>query len=317
MERLENKKQEVKKAVILAGGLGTRFLPATLCLAKELFPIGNKPIIMYHIDDLVKAGIDDILIVGNKLKEESFKNFLNPSEEYLAKVESDGKLALLADYYEMMNKVKITYVNQDSEKFYFNGEVCDNEGLGQRGSSIAILASKAWTNGEPFVVLNGDDLCFYKDGTSMTKEVIDVYNQTGDNVVYGKELPRDVMWKYSSMVLGDAIPGNGKGAKMLDIIEKPAKGTEPSNIMGFCRYVLTDEFYDRIFKVKPRPNGEWNMTDVLQSLARDGKMSTCIFGGDYFDCGSMADYSLANVYVAKNDPALESSVKAGIEKHFE
>ena len=166
------------------------------------------------------------------------------------------------------------------------------------------------------MVLNGDDLCFYKDGTSMTKEVIDVYNQTGDNVVYGKELSRDVIWKYSSMVLGDAIPGNGKGAKMLDIVEKPAKGTEPSNIMGFCRYVLTSEFFNRVFSVKPRPNGEWNMTDVLQSLARDGMMSTCIFDGDYFDCGSMSGYALANVYVASKDESSIESIKQGIEKQL-
>ncbi len=314
MERLENK-QQVKKAMILAGGLGTRFLPATLCLAKELFPIGNRPIIMYHIEDLIKAGIDDILIVGNALKADSFSQFLNPSEEYLKKIESDGKLPLLADYFDMMNKVKITYVNQDAEKFLYHGEVYENEGLGQRGSAIAILAGRGWANGEPFVVLNGDDLCFYKDGTSMTQEVVDIYNQTGDCVVYGKEMPRDMMWKYSSMVLGDDV-ANGKGAKIHDIIEKPERGTEPSNIMGFCRYVLNEEFFKRIFTVKPRPNGEWNMTDVLQSLAQSGLMSTCIFGGDYFDCGSMSGYALANSYVASNDKDSSAAVKEGLEKQL-
>lgn len=315
MEQIENKKQ-IKKAIILAGGLGTRFLPATLCLAKELFPIGNKPIIMYHINDLVKAGIDDILIVGNALKEDSFRQFLNPSKEYLTKVESDGKMPLLSDYFELMDKVKITYVNQDAEKFLYNGQVYNNEGLGERGSSIAILAAKGWTNGEPFVVLNGDDLCFYKDGRSITSEVLDIYDQTGDCVVYGKELPRDVIWKYSSMDLGNIV-ANGRGSKVNDIIEKPEKGTEPSNIMGFCRYVLNDEFFKRIFTVKPRPNGEWNMTDVLQSLARDGMLSTCIFGGDYFDCGSMSGYALANAYVAINDESSKNAVKDGLEKQLQ
>ena len=313
MERIESK-PKVKKAMILAGGLGTRFLPATLCLAKELFPIGNKPIIMHHLADLIKAGIDDVLIVGNVLKEESFREFLNPSEQYLSKVEQDGKMPLLADYFDIMNKVKITYVNQDAEKFLYHGEVYDNEGLGQRGSAIAILAGKGWANGEPFVVLNGDDLCFYPDGTSMTQEVVDVYNQTGDCVVYGKELPREIMWKYSSMSLGDAAVGNGKAAKVLDIIEKPERGTEPSNIMGFCRYVLNDEFFDRIFKVRPRPNGEWNMTDVLQNLARDGKMSTCIFGGDYFDCGSEEGYANANLYVVNKNKSEKESNKTQQEK---
>lgn len=308
IELLENKPR-VKKAIILAGGLGTRFLPATLCLAKELFPIGNKPILMYHLEDLLKAGVTDVLIVGNRLKEESFKQFLCPSEEYIAKVESDGKLGLLKEYYDIINQLNITYINQDAPEFNFNGQVYKNEYLGERGSSIAIGAGKHWTNGEPFIVLNGDDLCFYPDGTSMSKEVIDVYNQTGDTVVYGKELPREVMWKYSSMVLGEKTSPDGKSTKMLDIIEKPARGTEPSNIMGFCRYVLTSEFFDRIFKVQPRPNGEWNMTDVLQSLARDGKASTCIFGGDYFDCGSDAGYALANIYVVNaNENSRETAV---------
>lgn len=298
MERLENKKQ-VTKAMILAGGLGTRFLPATLCLAKELFPIGNMPIIMYHIEDLVKAGINDILIVGNKLKEESFKNFLTPSQDYLNKIESDGKMAMLEKYNNLMSKVKITYVNQDDETFTYNDVEYKNTALGERGSAIAINAGKDWAKDEPFVVLNGDDLCFYLDGKSMTKEVVDVYNATGDVVVYGKELPREVMYKYSSMVLGAEV-ANGKGAKMLDIIEKPATGTEPSNIMGFCRYVLTEEFFDRIFKIKPRSNGEYNMTDVLQNIAQDGLASMCLFSGTYFDCGSESGYANANMFVVEH-----------------
>lgn len=298
MEQKNNR--TVKKAMILAGGLGTRFLPATLCLAKELFPIGNKPIIMYHFEDLQKAGIEDVLIVGNKLKEESFKQFLCPSEEYIAKIESDGKLGLLKDYYDVMSKLNITYVNQDDLAFTFNGKTYKNEYAGERGSAIAIGAGKHWANGEPFIVLNGDDLCFYQDGKSMSKEVIDVYAETGDNVVYGKELPRDVMWKYSSMVIGDTMTKDGKGSKMMDIIEKPAPGTEPSNIMGFSRYVLTDAFFDRIFKIQQRPNGEYNMTDVLQSLARSGLVSTCTFKGDYFDCGSDMGYAQANGYVVSD-----------------
>lgn len=298
MEKLENKKQ-VKKAMILAGGLGTRFLPATLCLAKELFPIGNKPILMYHIQDLIKAGIDDILIIGNRLKEESFKNFLTPSKVYLDKIESDGKLAMLEEYNDMMSKVKITYVNQDDATFTYNGEVFENSALGERGSAIAINAGKDWAKDEPFVVLNGDDLCFYLDGKSMTKEVVDIYNATGDIVVYGKELPREVMYKYSSMVLGDEV-ANGKGAKMLNIIEKPATGTEPSNIMGFCRYVLNAEFFERIFEVNPRGNGEYNMTDVLQNMAQDGLASMCLFTGTYFDCGSEKGYAEANMFVIEH-----------------
>ena len=312
MERIESK-PKVKKALIMAGGLGTRFLPATLCLAKELFPVGNKPIIMYHIADLIEAGVDDILIVGSKLKEDSFKNFLNPSKEYLQKIESDGKMSYLSDYYDMMNKVKITYINQDDEYFVFDGKEYKNQGFGQKGSAIAILAGKDWAKDDPFMVMNGDDLCFYDDGKSMTKELVDVYNQVGDCVVYGKELPREVVWKYSAMVLGETV-ANGTAARVLDVIEKPAKGTEPSTIMSFSRYILNKEFFDRIFTTKPRPNGEWNMTEVIQSLAQSGLVSTCIFGGNYFDCGSMAEYALANLYIAKRDEDSKEIIEKGLKK---
>ncbi len=300
---MENIK-EVKKAIILAGGLGTRFLPATLCLAKELFPIGNMPIIMYHIEDLVKAGIEDILIVGNKLKEESFKNFITPSEEYLKKIESDGKMGMLDKFNDLMGKVKITYVNQDDETFNYGGEIYQNAALGERGSAIAINAGKDWAKDEPFVVLNGDDLCFYLDESSMTKEVVEVYEATGDIVVYGKDLPREVVYKYSAMVLGDDV-ADGKGKKMLDIVEKPASGTEPSTIMGFCRYILDKRFFDRIFNIKPRANGEYNMTDVLQSLAQDGLASMRLFTGTYFDCGSEAGYANANMFVVEHRDELK------------
>ena len=88
----------VRKAMILMGGLGTRFLPATLCLAKELFPIGNKPIVMYHIADLIKAGVTDIMIVGNVLKEDSIRGFFNPSEDYLNRIKQDRKESQLDEF---------------------------------------------------------------------------------------------------------------------------------------------------------------------------------------------------------------------------
>ena len=307
--------QKITKAMVLAGGLGTRFLPVTLAGAKELIAIGNKPILMYHLEDLAKAGITDVLIIGNKLKEESFKNFIVPSEDYINKIESDGKLELLKEYNDLMSKLNISYINQDDRFQNINGEVVENEYYNLRGSSIAILAGKAWANGEPFIVVNGDDLCLYPDGKSVTSEILDVYNVTGDSLVYGKEVPREDIYKYSSMVLGDKV---GSGFKMKDIIEKPAKGTEPSTIMGFARYLLDNKFFDRIFDVPARKNGEYCMTDVLSSLAQDGFMSTRIFdekhGGKYFDCGSMSGYVLANAYVGLHNSETSKTIASVLDE---
>ena len=163
MEFIDNK-LKVKKAVILAGGLGTRFLPATLAVAKELVTVGNKPILMYHLEDLLKAGVNDVLIVGSKLKEESFKNFITPSEDYINKITADGKLPLLEEYFNLMKDIKITYLNQYDQYQQIDGVTYENPDYEMRGSSGAVLTARYWANGEPVIVVNGDDLCIYPDG---------------------------------------------------------------------------------------------------------------------------------------------------------
>ncbi len=299
MEKLESKRK-IKKAVVLAGGLGTRFLPGTLVVAKELFPIMGKPVMLYLFDELSKAGITDVLIVGNKLKEESIKSFINPPQEYLDKVEMDGKLANLKEYNDIMTKFNsVTYINQEIGAELFNVHTGGNTEV--RGSSIAILAVKNWANGDPFMVLNGDDFCYYMNDRSASAEVMNIFEQTGDYVVYGKEVPRDKIYKYSSMVIGNPV-ANGKGFKMSDIIEKPAPGTEPSNIMGFARYIFTADVFDEILNSSPRQNGEFCITDVISNVAKQGRVSTCIFDGKYFDCGSYLGFQMAGNYLlAQNE----------------
>jgi len=311
MERLENKKR-VRKAMVLAGGLGTRFLPVTLAGAKELIAIGNKPILMYHLKDLVNAGIEDVLIIGNTLKQDSFVNFINPPQEYIEKVIASGKLNLLEEYQYIMSKLKITYINQDDMIHNFDGEIYENPDFQKMGSSAAIYAGKGWAKDEPFIVVNGDDICTYEDGKSVAKELIEVYNLTGDYIIYGREVSRDEIYKYSSMILGDSV--GYKGVKMLDVIEKPEKGTEPSNIMGFARYLFTSNVFDMIEKSKPRTNGEYCMTDVISDRAKEGGVSACIFDGLYFDCGSITGYTLANAYFGLNDSDSSKNIAEGLKR---
>lgn len=323
MERIETNKTDVKKiesnlkqlqtskkvtkAVILAGGLGTRFLPGTLVVAKELFPILGKPILLYHLEELSKAGIKDVLIVGNYLKEESFKNFLNPPQEYLEKIELDGKIEFLKEYNDLMNKFdSICYINQEigSQTFMDKNDI-KNE---VRGSSIAVLAAMSWVGDDPFLVSNGDDLCIYDDGKSAARELVDVFERTGDYVIYGKEVSRDQIYKYSSMVLGETDAGE-RGFKMKDIIEKPAKGSEPSNIMGFARYIFTPDVFKEILISSPRANGEFCITDVISKVAKEGRASAAIFDGNYFDCGSYVGFQMAGNYFL-------AQTKDGAEKLF-
>lgn len=311
--KLIDNKFKVKKGVILAGGLGTRFLPGTLAVAKELVTVGNKPILMYQLEDLLKAGINDVLIVGSKLKEESFRNFINPPAEYIEKITADGKLPLLEEYFNLMKDIKITYLNQYDRYQMIDGQTFENPNYEMRGSSGAVYTAINWAQGEPFVVVNGDDLCLYPDGRSATKEVVDIFAETGKTVEYAKEMPRDQIYKYSSIVFGDAL-ANGKGFEMLDIVEKPEPGTEPSNFMGFARYVFDSSVFDLILNSAPRKNGEYCITDVVQTMSRAGNGATCIFDGEYFDCGSMAGYALANAYVGLLNKDSSSTVRSRLKE---
>jgi len=291
--------KKIKKAVILAGGLGTRFLPATLALAKELFPICEKPILMYHIEDLIKAGITEVLIIGNKLKEDSFNSFINPSNEYLDKIKKDNKLSFLDSYNSLKSSLNdLSYINQEIGSDYLRQH--KNLDVEQRGSSIAILACKDWVKDEPFLVFNGDDFLEYPSGESVSKSLVDLYAETGDNIVFGREVNLDDIYKYSSISLAEKLKVKNS-YKIHDIIEKPKKEEAPSNIMGFARYVFNSEIFDKILNSSPRANGEYCITDVISELAKENKVSTYIFDGHYFDCGSKLGLQMAGNYLLMKD----------------
>lgn len=305
---MSNKK--LTKGVILAGGLGTRFLPGTLVVAKELFPVLGKPVLMYHLKDLADAGIKDVLIVGNKLKEKSFMDFLNPPKEYLGKLEKDGKLDLLNSYNELLSRFNsVTYVNQEIGSDEFNEENGGSEEV--RGSSVAVLAARKWANGEPFMVLNGDDICYYFGGKSSASDLVKLYAETGDYIIYGRKVDRSLIYQYSSMELGEKLSENSY--KMKDVVEKPPKGTEKSDIMGFSRYVFTVDVFDRILNSKPNNKGEYCITDVISDVAKEGGVSTYIFDGKYIDCGSYLGFQMFGNYLLAENPENRKKLKDEID----
>ena len=126
-------------------------------------------------------------------------------------------------------------------------------------------------------------------------------------------MPRDQIYKYSAIVFGNPV-ANGLGFEMLDIVEKPEPGTEPSNFMGFARYAFDSRVFDDILNSKPRANGEYCITDVVQKHAREGNGATCIFDGIYFDCGSKEGYALANAYAGLSDPQTFKNVHARLKE---
>lgn len=307
---MENK-SNIKKAVILAGGLGTRFLPATLAIAKELFPVSDKPLLMYQLEDLVEGGFTDILIVGNHLKEASFLSFINPSNDYIEKVKMENKMGQLEGYNKLFSKIEnISYINQEVGSKLFNES---NNSNGEKlGSSIAILACREWANGEPFMAINGDDYCVYSDGKTISKQLADVFNKTGDYIVLGRECDINDISKYSSMELGESFGENS--FKMNNIIEKPKKEEAPSNIMGFSRYIFTPDVFEEILNSEPRANGEYCITDIISKKAKQGRASTFIFKGHYFDCGSKIGLQMAGNYVLLKDEKLKQMLISEFEQ---
>ena len=305
---------KLNKAVILAGGLGTRFLPATLVLAKELFPVTGKPAIMYHLENLQKAGIKEVMIVGNKLKEESIMSLISPAEQYINQVKAENKLSYLDEYYKLKNSFdNISYINQEVGSSIFNDKNGGDEY--RKGSSIAILSCKDWANGEPFLVINGDDFCVYPDKNlpNIEERVAKLYNATGDYVIVGKEMDRDVIYKYSSMVINKRLDIENS-YKIDSIIEKPPKGTEPSNIIGCSRYVYTGDIFDRILNSKPRDNGEFCITDLINNVASEGRVSTYIFDGLYFDGGSKVGLQMAGNFMLLQDEQTRNQCIEEFEK---
>lgn len=256
----------VKKAVILAGGYGTRFLPATLSIAKEMFPIMDKPIMYYHLKECVDSGITDVLIVSNKDKTELL-NFIYPKAKVIKRLKNANKLNLLDDYISVRDKLNIKVIYQKK----------------MNGSAGAISLAQKWLNGDPFVLFYGDDLF---SSNPVAKELIDEYNKTGKNVCILNKVKKSEISRYGSAKLEEA-----NGVKnLVGIVEKPKAEEAPSLFAVVGRFLLTAEIFDEIKNIVPK-NGEYYLTDAINAQAAKGKCAAIELKGTYHDCGNKLEYA--------------------------
>ncbi len=262
----------VTKAVILAAGKGTRFLPATLGVPKEMFPILNKPALMYHLKECVNAGITDVMVVISNSKKSMLK-FIQPNFKDLDELIKAGKQEYLEEYMQIMSKLNITVGYS-------------NKAL---GSAYATLTAKKWSKGQPYVLISGDDIIDAKPAAA--KQLIDVYEQSGRPVVAFQQVPHEEMYKYGA---ADIAEQQGSMLKLRGIIEKPPKGTEPSNYAVIGRYIITPKVYDEIAKLTPK-NGEYCLTDALNVLAVNGECMGRVVDGIYYDCGSKLGFAKCTI----------------------
>ncbi|MGL4663328.1 MAG: UTP--glucose-1-phosphate uridylyltransferase GalU [Culicoidibacterales bacterium] len=290
-------KKNVKKAVIPAAGLGTRFLPATKAQPKEMLPIVDTPTIQYIVEEAIASGIEEILIItsGNK---RSIEDHFDKSYELEDTLEKKGKIELLKTVRDISNMVNIHYIRQKEAK-----------GLGH-----AVLQAKAFINDEPFAVLLGDDIVVNDGGKPALKQLIDEYNKTQASVVGVQTvLPQDVD-KYGIVAPSKSFKGKGRLKKLSDIVEKPKVEEAPSQLAVLGRYVFTPEIFDLLQTQEEGVGGEIQLTDSIRRLLDRQAVYSYDFEGIRYDVGDKFGFVKATIdFALKNkdiEPQLSQYLKS-------
>lgn len=265
---------QIRKAVIPAAGLGTRFLPATKACPKEMLPIVDKPTIQYIIEEALASGITDILIISGRTKR-AIEDHFDRAPELEENLAEHGKNELLKMVQEIGN-INVHIVRQKEPK-----------GLGH-----AILCAKRFVGYEPFAVLLGDDVV-YNDEYPCLKQLIDVYNATGGSVLGCQTVPLEKVSAYG--IVDSVSTDNERIFKVKDMVEKPAVEEAPSRLAVLGRYVITPEIFRILDNTEPGRCGEIQLTDALKVLARQQNMYAYDFIGRRYDVGDKLGYLEAQV----------------------
>ena len=274
--------KSVKKAIIPAAGLGTRFLPATKAQAKEMLPIVDKPTLQYIIEEAIESGIEEILIVTGRNKK-SIEDHFDRSVELELELEQKGKTAMLEMVQDISNMVNIHYIRQKEPK-----------GLGH-----AIHCAKSFIGNEPFAVLLGDDIV--DASTPCLKQMIDAYDEYKTTVLGVQEVARENVDKYGIL---DVKHIEDRVYKVKDMVEKPSIEEAPSNIAILGRYIITPEIFNILENQAPGKGGEIQLTDALQTLATKEAIYAYNFEGRRYDVGDKLGFLEATVDFALKRPEL-------------
>lgn len=284
---------KIKKAVITAGGLGTRLLPATKAVPKEMFPIVDKPAIQYIAEECAAAGITDILIVTARGKT-AIEDHFDRSPELEAKLSESGKTALLEEIKGISSAARFTFVRQPF----------------QTGLGGAILCAESFVGGEPFAVLYGDDVIIGDDPA--IGQLARAYEKYGKSVVGINRVPREDICKYNSMKLEPM--GESRLYAVSDMIEKPQRGEEFSDFSILGRCILEPNIFD-ILRRTPRGKGaELQLTDAMREVAVSDGMIGVDFTGKRFDMGSRLGIIKASLEVGLMHDELKGELTAYLKE---
>lgn len=284
-------KKKIKKAVIPAAGLGTRFLPATKALPKEMLPIVDIPTIQYIIEEAVASGIEEILIITNSNKH-CLENHFDRSYELEERLTKSGKLNEVKMINDIANLANIYYVRQKEPK-----------GLGH-----AIMCAKSFIGNEPFAILLGDDIVVNKDGEPALRQLINAYNDVGASIVGVQTVEESQVNKYGIVAPSPAHKPKGRRVKLCDMIEKPSIEEAPSRMAVLGRYVLTPEIFEFLADQTAGAGGEIQLTDAIKRLMDVQAVYSYDFEGIRYDVGDKFGFIKATIDFALDRDDLKENV---------
>lgn len=283
--------KKITKAIIPAAGLGTRFLPATKAMPKEMLPILDKPTIQYIVEEAVRAGIEDIIIVTGKHKraiEDHFDNQIELEQNLKMK----NKMSLLHKVQHSTDLANMFYVRQKEQK-----------GLGH-----AIWSAKQFIGNEPFAVLLGDDIV--ESDVPAIEQLVRQYEKTGKSIIGVQEIDYKDTHRYGIV---DPMQSKNRLYEVNKFVEKPKEGTAPSNLAIMGRYVLTPDIFDYLENQEIGAGGEIQLTDAIERLNQDDQVFAYDFEGERHDVGEKIGFVKTTIQFALNDEEMSEDVKAFIK----
>ena len=284
--------KKIRKAIIPAAGLGTRFLPATKAMPKEMLPIVDKPTIQYIVEEAVASGIEDIIIVTGKGKR-AIEDHFDYAPELEKNLEEKGKFDLLDKVKYSTNLVDIHYIRQKEPK-----------GLGH-----AVWCARNFIGDEPFAVLLGDDIV--QNDTPCLKQLINQYEETQSSVIGVQQVPDEETHRYGII---DPESQKGRRYQVNNFVEKPKQGTAPSNLAIMGRYILTPEIFMFLENQKQGAGGEIQLTDAIQQLNQIQRVFAYDFEGKRYDVGEKFGFVKTTIEMALQDEELKDDLLTFLEE---
>lgn len=286
--------KKIKKAIIPAAGLGTRFLPATKAMPKEMLPIVDKPTIQYIVEEAIASGIEDIIIVTGKDKR-SIEDHFDSAHLLEHTLQEKGKLDLLEEV-QRSGKVEIHYIRQKSPL-----------GLGH-----AVWTARKFIGDEPFAVLLGDDII--QSETPCLKQLMNNYEETGSSVIGVMEVPPSETHNYGVI---DPSEQEGSLYKVKQFVEKPKQGTAPSNMAIIGRYVFTPEIFKYLSDLEVGAGGEIQLTDAIEKLNGEQSVYAYAFEGNRYDVGQKIGFVETTLEFALQRPDLKEDLLKYMQKKLD